>query len=253
MRRYRLLLLGVAAYLLFLLVLFPASAAYSLLGPSAAVSQLQLEGIGGSLWAGRVNSIVWNGRNIGSLSWDLKLLSLLGGNLRSDFSLQTANGYLQGEVAVPFSADKARFESLSGQLPLAELQALLPYSLVTVDGSASLAFKELVLDAAGRPIEANGRINWQHAAVLAPQAFSMGDLQADITTDEKGVLAAKLKDMGGPLQLDAQLQLRPDHNYSLSGTVAAAKDAEASLSQALSWLGKAGAGGKYRLNLSGRL
>lgn len=253
MRRYQLPILGITAYLIFLLMLFPAATAWSLFFPKGA--PLQLQGISGSVWQGDATAVSWRGRAIGSLHWDLKLLPLLLGELGADFSAQSAQGYLQGEARVPLAFGSIRLSGLKGQFPLAEVMPLMP-SLpipVAVAGTASLDIRQLEIDLATLTADAEGRLNWHGAEVLSPQAFKMGNLQADITTDDKGGVAAQLKDLGGPLKLDAKFQFKPDRSYSLSGTVAAGREADASLQQALSWLGKADSGGKHRLSLSGKL
>lgn len=253
MPRYRLAILGIAAYLLFLLTLFPASTAWSWFSPKG--SPLQLQGISGSVWQGDAAAASWRGQSIGTLHWDLKLLPLFLGKLGAGFSLQSAQGYLQGEARAPLGFGSVQLSGLKGQFPLAEIMPLMPRMPIPVGlaGTASLDISQLQVDLGTLAAHAEGRLNWHGAEVLSPQAFKMGNLQADLTTDDKGVLAAQLKDIGGPLKLDGQFQLRPDRSYSLSGTVAAADGAEASLQQALAWLGQADAGGKHRLNLNGRL
>lgn len=253
MRRYRLLILGIAAYLLFLLTLFPAAAAWSWFAPQGV--PLQLQGISGSVWQGKATQSAWNRQPLGSLSWDLQLFPLFLGSLGVDFSLQTAQGYLQGEAEVALGSGAIQMSKLTGQLPISELMRFAPAMPipVAVTGTVTLDIPQLQLNPVSSTVEASGRINWHSAEVLSPQAFKMGNLQADITTDEKGVLAAQLKDLDGPLKLDAVLQLNPDRSYSLNGSVAAARGADASLQQALGWLGKADGSGKHRLNLNGSL
>lgn len=249
----RLLIIGIAAYLLFLLMLFPATTAWSLFSPKGM--PLQLQGLNGSIWQGEVSQASWKGQPLGSLSWDLRLWPLILGRVGADFSLQTAEGYLQGEAQLPLSFSSVQVSALKGQLPLSELMRFAPRMPipVAVAGTVTLDIGQLELDMGSGAASAEGRVNWHGAEVLSPQAFKMGNLQADIATDDKGVLGAQLKDLGGPLQLDAMFQLKPDQSYSLNGTVAAANSAEASLQQALSWLGKADNSGKHRLKLQGRL
>lgn len=253
MSRFRLITLGGVAYLLFLLMLFPAATAWSWFAPKGL--PLQLQGINGSIWQGSASQTSWKGQPLGTLHWDLQVLPLMLGKLGAGFSIQTPQGYLQGEVTAPLTSGPIRLSEMSGQLPLAELMRFAPSMPipVAVAGTATLNISQLEFDPVTRAVGATGRANWQSAEVLSPQAFKMGNLQADISTDGEGVVVAQLKDLGGPLQLDAQFQIKPDQTYHLSGTVAAANSAEASLQQALAWLGQADANGRHRLNLNGKL
>ncbi len=253
MSRFRLITLGGVAYLLFLLMLFPAATVWSWFAPKGL--PLQLQGINGSIWQGAASQTSWKGQPLGALHWDLQMLPLLLGKLGAGFSIQTPQGYLQGEVTVPLTSGPIRLSEVSGQLPLTELMSFVPPMPipVAVAGTVTLNITQLEFDPVSHAATATGRASWQSAEVLSPQAFKMGNLQAEIATDEQGVVVAQLKDLGGPLELDAQILFKPDSSYGLSGTVGAKNDADASLQQALGWLGKADAKGKYKLKLNGRL
>lgn len=249
------LLLGIAAYGVFLLVMFPATSAYSLFATpiEKQLPELKLAGVSGRVWDGKVASVSYKSRQVGSLHWQVTPLSLLWGRLSMPVSLQLPDGYLEAKVKLPHDFTAMHAREVKGQLPVARVQGLLPYNFVSIDGTLAINITEAEVDAEGKVQSLSGRINWLGAEMVAPQALSFGDLQADLDLDEQGSVRAQLRDLGGPLSLDAQFVLQPQGNYTLKGTVAAASGASDALRQGLGLLGKPSSNGRYPIEFNGRL
>ncbi|MCW9089051.1 MAG: type II secretion system protein N, partial [Gammaproteobacteria bacterium] len=82
-------LLGLVAYGLFLLLLFPAHFAWSFAAEPLRqqLPQIEIAGVSGRLWQGEAVSVRYNSRQVGRLQWRLKPLSLLSGKLGLPISL----------------------------------------------------------------------------------------------------------------------------------------------------------------------
>ena len=142
---------------------------------------------------------------------------------------------------------------MEGRLPVTELARLGPSLPLGLDGMVSLTLPALVVDSGGRIVAAEGSVVWHQAAMTAPQALELGDLQLQLHTENAGQVVGDISDRGGPLRVEGTLQLTPDGGYRVTATLAAAPDAPAALAQSLGWLGKPDAQGRYRLNYNGRL
>jgi len=254
-RWFAYLLLGLLAYALFMLWLFPATFAWSYAEPALRqqLPQLAVNGVSGRLWQGEAAAVRYNNTPVGRLHWRISPLSLFTGKVNAPLSLQLQQGYLQGRVSMPFDQSEMRISTMKGQLPVTQLQGLFAYYPVSVAGTLAVDISEAQVDGKGKLTGLSGRINWLGAELVAPQALLLGDLQAELEADEAGRMTAQLSDRGGPLSLDAQLVLQPQGSYTLSGTVAAGEGASDELRQALGWLGKPDQRGRYRLNWRGRL
>lgn len=246
---------GLVAYAVSLLWLFPAPFAWSFVEPTLKqqLPQLAVSGVSGRLWQGDVAEVSFNNIPVGRLHWSVSPLSLLSGKVNAPLSLQLQQGYLQGRVSMPYDQSALNLSAMKGQLPVTQLQGLFAYYPVSVDGTLAVDISEAAVDGKGKVTGLSGRINWLGAEVVAPQALLLGDLQAELEADEAGRITAQLSDRGGPLSLDAQFVLQPQGSYTLSGTVAAGDGASEELRQALGWLGKPDQRGRYRLNWRGRL
>ena len=90
------LLLGCGVYLLTLVATFPAAFAYRIAGPRLTRAvPLQLYGISGSIWSGRIGTVAYGANALGSLSWHLKPLPLLLGHLALSYELDAPDRSLR--------------------------------------------------------------------------------------------------------------------------------------------------------------
>lgn len=248
-------LLGISGYLLFLVVQFPAIHAYRFAREplQSAVPQLQLAGIDGSVWSGRVESLVYRKALLGEMSWKLSPFSLLIGKAQIDTLLQSKNGYVQSEVSTPLGGGLVELINTKGQLPISELTRFTPYMPVALDGMVSMDLDEVAVAADGHLLRAEGTLIWSQAKMTAPQALAFGDLQVTLHTEAEGEVSGDISDRGGPLKVKGTLKLSPDRSYDIRATVAVAPNAPAPLVQSLGWLGKPDAKGSYHLKYSGKM
>lgn len=247
--------LGVPLYLLFLIALFPATQAYRFAAEplARAAPELTLAGLEGSVWSGRAGMVAYRQTALGQASWQLSPLALLLGKARLNALMQSQEGYLQSIIAVPLAGGPIELSDVEGRLPVMELARLGPSLPLALDGVVSLTLPALVIDSGGRIVAAEGSLVWHQAAMTAPQALALGDLQLLLHTEDADRVVGDISDRGGPLHIEGTLQLTPDGDYRVTATLAAAPDAPAALAQSLGWLGKPDAQGRYHLNYNGRL
>ena len=247
--------LGLSLYLLFLIALFPAGQAYRFAGGplSAAAPEMKLAGFDGSVWSGQVEKLVYRDALLGQASWQLSPLSLLFGKASLKALLQSEDGYLQADVNTALTGGDVKLVDLEGRLPVGELTRMAPYLPLVLDGTIALDMPVLVVERGGRILAAEGKAIWHQAAITAPQALSLGDLQLVLRTEDEGRVVGEVSDRGGPLRVAGTVQFSPDATYRFNGTVAAGAEAPPELRQSLGWLGKPDAQGRYQLNYSGKL
>lgn len=256
MKRFlRYSLVGLACYLAFLVVLFPAAQAYRFAAEplQKALPQLELGGLEGSVWNGRVDALVYRKAWLGEVHWQLSPLSLLLGKAQLKTLLQSREGYLQSRIRTPLGGGDIEMAEIEGRLPINELTRFVPYLPVVLGGLVSFDLPGLALSAEGRLLAAEGTVIWNQAAVRAPQALDFGDLQLVLHTEEQGRIVGEISDRGGPLKVEGTLELEPDGRYRVEAGVVAAADAPAPLKQSLGLLGRPDAQGRYRLNYNGKM
>lgn len=142
-----------------------ANAPAQLVVPDTA-GKLQLLGIGGSVWRGEVEQILYDGKAlpIRNLRWKVRPLSLLVGTLDAEFHEQQATGN-RGQVEVDLLSRQYELQTVQWQLPGASLD---PWFRTGVDfkGEFALDLQTLRLPANGLiPRRVQGRLDWQTAVL----------------------------------------------------------------------------------------
>jgi general secretion pathway protein N len=243
-----LVVLGLVTFVVLAIVSVPASVVLGFLdryGVSAA-------GAEGTAWNGRAQMIQVQGINVGALEWDLHALALLTLKLEADVKITRPQGFVQTQIGLR-SSESISLEDLTGSLPLAALAGIAPPGW---NGTVNLKFAELVVEN-GWPTSATGTteiLNLTSTAQSSPLSGSYKlSFPAPGVDAGEGVLAGEIVDLGGPLQIQGELELRPDRSYLVSGTVAARPDAPANLADQLQILGPADAEGRRPFSLEGTL
>src|SRR5437868_4796303 len=111
-RLWPLAALGIAAYIVFLLVTLPASVLVSRLAPHGIVAA----GVDGTAWEGRAQVVQVGNTNLGSVSWDTHVLALFLARLQADVKLARVDGFAQTTVTV--APGRVDLNALTASLPL---------------------------------------------------------------------------------------------------------------------------------------
>ena len=243
-------LLGLAAFLLFLLLRVPASLVTGQVG--TRLSDFSVQDVEGTATEGTMLGARWRGARIERLTWRWRPLALLLGRLEFNLSADDPEIKLTGNAAMGLGR-QVHFRDLAGRLPLARLGNLA--GNLPLQGTVEFALPELDLGATGRPLVARGTVRLLNlrTALNPPTSISIGDFVVQLDSTSTEGVRGKIKDNDGPLVLDGTLSLLPDGRYRFDGQAAVRDAANQSLRQAMSLLGPPGGDGRWTLNFSGVL
>ncbi|NOX91401.1 MAG: type II secretion system protein N [Gammaproteobacteria bacterium] len=256
---FPLLAFGLLAYLVALMLSFPAERAYSHWQASEnASSDIALSGISGSVWSGKAAMAMIQGQPLEKVEWSLRPWSLLLGQvgLSWRFQLPPGNekegqgqgGYGQGSTALGLDGSVA-FSTLEARLPAGMIARIARVDALRPTGSVSLNLHDVLWD--GQSLRsAEGRIVWNSAGISLLKPISLGDQAITLETGDD-VVKGVLSDGGGPLSLDGLLTLNLEGQYEFSGSLAARNAPD--LDSALRSLGRPGTDGRITLKRSGSL
>jgi hypothetical protein len=238
------LILALIGFVLVLLVRLPARWISPLLPHGVHCQQLD-----GSAWRGSCTGLTANGSALGDLSWDWHALQLLRGRFDLGLDLTNQGSYVRGEVAFGFGG-ALHGRDLAVDLPLTS--ALI--SSLPAGAHARLLANLSRLEWTGKFLaDLQGELDIQD--LVGAQGVAFGNYQAifgpDSGSGSAAVLSGVVRDRGGPLALDATLQLNHDPGYVLQGRVAARPSASPDLNDVLKYLGSADATGRRPFSLAG--
>ncbi len=248
MRLKSALLLAAAMFLLTVLVRLPA-AALSWLLPA----NVQCLSPSGTLWQGECTELRMPNLELAGVRWSLHAWSLL--RARASFDLQSDDPRATGSTHLTLHPD--------GDMDLDALQATVPmpgpFSPLPPGWSGQLA-----LDVAQASLR-NSHIASLEGVITARQLHSeqptadLGSFElrfpgnGTAAESRSSPMIGALRDLEGPLSVQATVTLTPNGAYELEGSLAARPDAAAELQQLLQMLGPADAQGRRPFSLAGTL
>lgn len=241
--------LGLLAYLLFLIATLPAARAWAWFGDAVP---LRAYGLDGTLWSGQAAVLQDQVRRLDAVRWNLEPSELLLGRLAADVQARLpAEGRLSGEFQL--TPDTLRARQLRMNLPATTLlewaQIRLP---VKVDGRFESSMQGLAVRE-GKLIDADGIINWHNAILrLGSQPLPLGNVALRLTPGEDAILG-KLVNQGSPLELGGDLRLTPDGRFVLDIKARLAGEADAATQRAFAAVGVPADGSPIQARLSGAL
>ena len=246
-RIWPLVVLGVAAYIVFALATLPASIITSRLTRLG----INATGVSGTAWNGRAQVLQTGAANFGSVTWNLHPLQLFTARLAADVQLTRRDGFAKTGLLISPSG-RATFSQLTASIPFSALPStLFPGGW---NGTLNLKLSELTIDH-GWPVTAVGTVEALDLTGPARKPTNVGSykivLPAPSQTPAKDVLAGALTDTGGPLQITGTLQLKADRSYLVEGLVATRPDTPRDVADSLQYLGAPDAQGRRQFSLAG--
>ncbi|MDH5180369.1 MAG: type II secretion system protein N, partial [Gammaproteobacteria bacterium] len=210
---------------------------------------LNLQGLTGTIWAGGAAETRIAGLSLGKLQWDMHILKLFTGKLALDVILESKEGRIEGEVQAG-TGGELTLQSVRGRLPVQTFMPLFYGMPFAVSGSvnADINHAEII---PGKKLVVDGKVIWHAAALTAPQAFEFGDLFMVLRPmpDGSNIL---LKDQGGPLDLDGNIQIKNSGEYK-ANLLLGTRGKQDDLELALKILGRTNPQGKVQVSRTGRL
>lgn len=212
-RGFRVVLVGVLAYLVFLFVSLPAA----LVVPERLPGGVRMTGVSGTVWRGAAADLTWGQRVVGQLQWRFAPLALLQARVGVRVVLDGPGVHLQGVLMRPWFGRRVLVDHL--QLALAADQLRGSGVPVALGGNIHVHIGHAAWAFGGTP-QATGTAEWTGASLLAPLSLSLGTVQADLVPDRQGQ-QMRFSLQGGDLSGRGVLSLNQGLQYRLTGALTA--------------------------------
>lgn len=245
--------LGLATYLVFLVIKFPANQAYFLVEDTLDEMKVPVElyAIKGSIWSGKSGRIVYDKKSFDNVSWEFLPLDLLKGKLSLAISFKNKDSFANLIASRSFLGSLS-LSSVKASMSAQEILSLAKIPAVKLGGDFTLNLAQLSLS--DKKLDTiTGRLVWSSAESMFPQKLVMGDVFANMTTADDGTVNVKLGDGGGPLELSGNLVITPDGKYDLQTEMASREGRQSNLGRSLGFIGRYNPKGKAEFKRSGTI
>jgi general secretion pathway protein N len=243
-RALRLIVAGVAAFIVTLLATVPASVITVVLPPT-----IKLGITSGTLWSGSTDSLTVNGRPYGALRWKLRPLQSFLGRLVIDGELLRNDGQARGKIGLGLG-HRLFARNMEINLPLAALASGVGPPGWSGVVRAKLQSVDLAPQTAPRIV---GAIEVHGLQAPPPGGAAIGSyaITFDASSARDGKLIGQLKDLEGPMQVTGTATLAADRSYVVEGMVAPRAGAPRAVTDTLRFLGAPDAQGRRPFSVAG--
>jgi len=233
--------LGLAAYLLFLAVLTPATFIAARV-EAATQGAVRLTDVTGRWWHGEARA---NGTLV---TWTFKPPRLFAGRIAFDVRAAAPNLAVELEAARAFGGWQAR--DLQARGDASALSALLPV-LATLRPSGALTVTAPRLDWDGERLRGAAQAEWRGAGLALSEVRPLGSFKASLEAID-GPSRITLATLDGPLRINGQGTLTPPRTFAFTGEARADAAQAAALEPLLAAMGPRRPDGAYSLDWRSR-
>ena len=242
------LLLGLAAYLVFLLASFPAT---HVIGRLTLPQQIQISDVSGTIWNGQANSVRYDGLPINDVKWQLSFLPLLWGQLDLDLRAgnvrDTASISVNGPVSLSIAdPNKLETQNLTVFVPADLVVNHLPLPFpVQAKGRIKVDIHQLTFNQQCETLTGKGQ--WLKAEVPGSRGpIQLGNFEATLGCQE----GATLLTISEPnlFGLSAVLRIPADFDFTIDGQFKPDASLPRDVHTAAKFFGEPNAQGYYTIN-----
>ncbi len=242
-------LVGLLAYAAFLVLQCPATTLMEL--AAQRLPGFTVQSAHGSALRGTAKGIRLHHVQLETLTWQLRLFSLLLGRLEYQFAVAEPELHLNGVFRIGLNR-QLHIAELSGHIPLPQAIFLTGHPPPPVAGEVQLEKIQLQLGKGGRPDTAKGMIRLLHTHTTFGRSLTLGGFSATLDSQHQDIMAT-IKDDGGPLEFTGMFSLAPNGHYRLIGQAAVRDGNNQQLQQALNMLTRPSGDGKWHIEFTGML
>lgn len=258
MRVLRLVLLGLLAYVVSVVFLFPAAPLIERIKPQ--IQPVQLAGVTGKLFNGEVASVKYADdllplefQNVG---WKLAPAALLKGGAAANVRFQGYGGDGAAQVRQQFNGD-IHLSDITFNAVAKELEVLLPGPVAEFAGNIEGQIESVQLvDQLLHTFD--GALTWNNAVIVTrlygPEVTAnLGQLDIVINPEGAGAHLVTIKSAGGDLSLDGTVAMAANGDYKTDLMLTPSANAPQPLVQTLQQRTRPDSGGRYRIQHSGNV
>lgn len=243
--------LGLASYLFFVIASAPAAFVLNFLPDRP---DYRIEGPSGTLWDGRIESILAGPVRISALTWELKPGRLLTGQADAELKADVAGGNVTGRIQAHSNGNITVHQAMAQDIDISTLAPLFQSPADTATGEAMLRIESLSLRN-GKPVNGGGQIRVFDLGINAMGQHQLGTYGGDFN-GEDGNFTLTFSDEGeqAPFDVEGRLDYGVESGeYTLEGRIRALPDASDTLADALGYLGDEDDDGFRQVETSGRV
>ncbi|CAK0755934.1 general secretion pathway protein N [Gammaproteobacteria bacterium] len=247
-------LLGIGAYLIFLVLQLPITHVLARLEPLP--EKIRIYGAQGTIIAGNAALVEKENWRLENFTWKVRPWALLKGCLEFVITFQNIDE-TRGRARVGVTLfGQTYLARPQVRLRLNTLEPLWRPMIINLGGWIDAKLDHVTWSVSG--LDTKGQVILENVVWESNPPLSLGDFLIALETvtadnSPNRMVRGQLSDRGGPIGIQGQLQLDSQGAWRLTGTLASRSDATPKIRQMLSFLGQPDQDGRFPISFNGRL
>lgn len=258
MRVVRLILLGLLAFFVTIIFLFPAAPLVEKIKPN--IKPVELAGVSGTLFSGQVSSVNYADDllplEFQDVTWKFAAGALLKAAAGANVTFRGYGGGGDGQVSRKINGD-IQVNDMTFNAESKELEVLLPGPVAEFSGEITGHFDKVHL--ANQILQSiTGQISWTDAIIVTrlygPEiTANFGELDIDIVPGDSATHTVTVTSNGGDLSVDGKVVVAANGDYRTNMLFTPSANAPQQLVQVLQQLTQPAGGGLFKIEHEGNM
>lgn len=248
MRSLHYIIVGVTAYLFFLVTTLPAA---PVLGMFKDRFPVTINNISGTLWNGQARIVITNKLILNNARWSFLPSRLLLAKIAIDVDAELNNNPLETQLSAGLN-QKLVIDDLAVKLAAVDVASVIALPLGELSGDFFLQINNATFQPGSVP-RIDGTLDWNQAAVTVAETASLGNVSVVINESDDSPLTANISNKGGELSLSGAASADESGLYSLRLTMKPNASASDNLINTLAMIAKKQRDGSFVLVNNGNL
>lgn len=226
----------------------PAEVAYRHL--ASRLGPITLVGVRGTIWDGHADGVAVFGRDLGELDWRVAKAPLFGRRMQADLRIKGAD--IDSSGMIERAADgRILLTDVRFRIPATLFEPAIDIPALRLLGTVNGTLAQGTLRD-GRIVDASGNARWADAGVSGKAEARFSDILAEFASRPDGSVGGTIADDGrGNLEVNGRFAIAPS-GYDAEAFLSA-RDGDARVQDALSYIGEPQPDGSSHLLIRGQL
>ncbi|MFK7891391.1 MAG: type II secretion system protein N [Granulosicoccus sp.] len=253
MRIVGLCLIGLASYLVAMVVFFPASPLIDRVRQQ--MPMVAMQGVNGKIYNGIIDSVRYTDDllplEFSNVGWTLAPSTLLSGGAGATIRFDAYGGQGVGKVQRQWNGDLV-INNFKANLLAKELEPLLPVPVASFSGEVSADIEQMRL--ANQVLtRLSGALKWENAVLESPVPTALGDVNIDIEQVEDEAHIVTVAARGGDVSADGTVSITSTGDFNADILLTPSGTAPVSVVDSLRQIGRPDSQGRVRIQQQGNV
>lgn len=244
------LLIGITAFVLFLIIGIPASPIYHAIKDK--YPQLHIQNINGTIWQGSVQQVSIESKYVlENVNWSICVTRLLIGEACVEFFADYNDSPFSGQISVNLNKN-IHGKNIKTSISANTLSQMITMPMGEIGGDINVNLTTLRWEQGGVPA-LSGIVLWNNASITFTETADLGDITITLDEPSENPINAEISNQSGQLAINGYASLSNNTDYTVNLKVMPRDNTSENIKNSLRLFAQPNSDGSFNLKNSGNL